>query len=323
MNASPSATVIAFCWIDRLALGDICGLKFCSDSNPNLSLIDKFRKLWEGCDRDAAVSDVCQIVWEQAVARENDMVDTIDTIDANSFLYRGVKQSQLTNGAASVPVCKSNGERLAFQTSFGLHDKLLTNFTVTLPQSGDPTRCNLDLKFQEYNQALKDFLFRVDECILEESLKHPEWFRTFSMKGEFSMETLKKMYQPLVKQNQMYGASTRAKIVLPSEKNKYPTQIFVVVDEDVEEGETIIRYKKGDYTDLEKGTQCIVTVDTQGIWLAKALNTFGMSLTATTVLVWKCEEYKGKGGGVGSFKLGDTVLVREEAMVASDDELVV
>lgn len=251
------------------------------------------------------------------------MVDTIDTIDANSLLYRGVKQSQLTNGAASVPVSKSNGERLTFQTSFGLHDKLLTNFTVTLPQSGDPTRCNLDLKFQEYNQSLKDFLIRVDECILAESAKHPEWFHTFSMKSEFSAETIKKMYQPLVKRNPMYGDSTRAKIVLPSEKNKYPTQIFVVVDEDVEDGQTVIQYKKGDYTDLAKGTRCIVTVDTQGIWLAKALNTFGMSLTATTVLVWKSEESKGQGGGVGSFKLGETVLVRKEAMDTSEQELVV
>ena len=55
------------------------------------------------------------------------MVDTIDTIDANSLLYKDLRKSQ-TSGAISVPVCKSNGDRLSFQTSFGLHDKLLTNF---------------------------------------------------------------------------------------------------------------------------------------------------------------------------------------------------
>lgn len=262
---------------------------------------------------------LCQFISHQLCfdCKESNMVDTIDTIDANSLLYKDLRKSQ-TSGAISVPVCKSNGDRLTFQTSFGLHDKLLTNFTVSTPQSGDPTRCNLDFKFQEYNDTLKSFLARVDDCILNESVKHPEWFSTFNMKVEFNVDGLKSMYQPLVKRNATYGDSTRVKIVLPSEKNKYPTQIFVVVDEDVEDGKTIIHYKKGDYTDLVKGTQCIATVDTQGIWFAKPLSTFGMSLTATTVLVWNAQESK-KTGGIGSFNLGGTVLIcKEEADTCVD-----
>jgi len=247
---------------------------------------------------------------------QRSMVDTIDTIEANSLVFKDMRKSQ-TTGGVSVPVCKSSGERLTFQTSFGLHDKLMTNFTVNTPQSGDPTRCNLVLKLEEVNETLKAFLSRIDECVLKESATHQEWFSTFAIKGDFC-EGVKDIYQPLVKRNATYGDSMRVKIVLPSDKNKYPTQIFVVVDEDVEDGQTVLRYRKGEYVDLVKGTQCIATVDTQGVWFAKALNTFGISLTATTVLVWDVQESKGGRGGIGSFNLGGTVLVLKEEDVQDD-----
>lgn len=235
------------------------------------------------------------------------MVDTIDTMNANSLSFKDPKKSTVT-GAISVPVLNEDtGDRLSFQMSFGLHDKLTTNFTVTPPQSADATRINLDLKLGDVNDTLKDFLQRMDKRILNESTCHDEWFTCFSLKRKLDTEALNSMYQPLVKQNLMYGDSTRVKIVLESEKNKYATRIFVVTNEDVEGEETIVKYKKGDYTDLVKGTQCIVTVEVQGLWFAKQLNNFGMSLTATTVLVWKAQS-SSKRSNVPAFSLGDTVL---------------
>ena len=244
-----------------------------------------------------------------------EMVDTIDAIEANSLLYKDPRKSQVT-GAVSIPVLKPNGDRLAFQLSFGLHDKLQCVWTVTRPQNGD-ARCNLDLKFMPENDTLKGFLKRIDEGILRASSDHREWFSTFQFKEGFGYDAVKHIYQPLVKRNEKYAyEAVRVKVVAPGgpseEPNKYATNVFIVVDEDIDAGETVIRYKKGSVDDLVKGSKCIVTVDTQGLWFAKHLNTYGLSLVATTILLWPDDRSKTTKSGVMNFNLGTTVMVLEE-----------
>lgn len=247
------------------------------------------------------------------------MVDTIDSIDVTSLVYKDLRKNSV-NGGISVPVMNGS-ERFAFQLSFGLHDKLQAVWNVSQPQGqGDPTRCNLDLKFMPQNDTLKGFLKRIDESILKESCNHEEWFATFNMRGAFDIETLRGMYKPLVQVNEKYNyEAIRVKVVLPSEKNKYPTEILVVIDEDVEEGKTVLKYRKGDYTDLKRGAECIVTVDTQGLWFAKLLNNYGLSLNATTILTWPPKNESSSSKGVSNFKLGDTVLVLNESDDMVDD----
>ena len=88
----------------------------------------------------------------------------------------------------------------------------------------------------------------------------------------------------------------------------YPTNIYVVTDTD-ENGN--ITYTQGTPEDLTRKVRCLVMVETVGLWFMS--RQFGMSLTATQILVWPNR----RSTGIDAFTMSSSTKLHKMSMVAT------
>lgn len=165
----------------------------------------------------------------------------------------------------------------------------------------DSSRRTLELTIE--SPALLGFLERLDDknmsCAISQS---PEWF-----KKTLEPDAVRNMYVKLVKEPTK--ADQKPTVRVKVKCGDYPTNIYVVQDID---GDGNLTYTKGSPDDLVRNVKCLVMVETVGLWFMS--RQFGMSLTATEILVWPNR----RSTGIDAFSLCDnTRLQKAEAKTMS------
>lgn len=200
-----------------------------------------------------------------------------------------LEYKQLTtnrNGGKMVNVSTKMGsneykDRIRFQMSENERVNLQTAvWGLSTPMPGaDASRRTLDLTIE--SPSLETFLCQLDNKNIDTACsKSFEWF-----KKEIDRSAIEQMYTYLVRP----GKEGKPNMVRVKVKcGEYPTNIYVVQEEDVEGN---IKYVKGTADDLAKNARCLVVVETNGLWFMN--RQFGMSLTATEILVWPTKRTNG------------------------------
>lgn len=147
--------------------------------------------------------------------------------------------------------------------------------------------------------ALLTFLENLDSKNVETAVAQTtEWFRK-----TLEPAAIKSKYVPLLKPPQKADARSTVKVKVKGSDEKKPTNVYVVQETgNVNE----IRHCQGSMDDVTRNSKCVVIVETNGLWFMPLQ--FGMSLTATDILVWPNRQRK-VTTGIDAFTFGtDTVL---------------
>lgn len=162
-------------------------------------------------------------------------------------------------------------------------------------QGQDPSRRTLELTVE--SPELLTFLQNLDEQNIKTAVNSSqEWFRK-----EMDFNSIKPMYVPLAKEAQKKDQKATVRVKVKC--GDYPTNIYVV--EDVDDNGNIT-YSKGSVDDLTKNVKCLVMAETVGLWFMS--RQFGMSLTATDIMVWPNR----RSTGIDAFTMScDTKLVKQ------------
>jgi hypothetical protein len=187
-------------------------------------------------------------------------------------------------------------------------------------QGQDTSRRTLELTIE--SPQLYDFLDRLDEKNISTAVeKAPQWF-----KKENNRAAVEAMYTYLVKAPVKENAKATVRVKVKC--GDYPTNIYVVDEKASQNGK--LSYHKGGPEDLSRNSKCMVMVDTVGLWFMS--RQFGMSLTASEIMVWPAR----RASGIDAFTLSnDTILYQtndsmsistmkdEESGVTEEDEMMV
>lgn len=191
----------------------------------------------------------------------------------------------------TVPGSTDYKDRLRFQMSENEKTNLQTAvWGLSTPMAGqDASRRTLELTID--SPDLQTFLSNLDDNNLLKAASHSqEWF-----KKQIEPEQLRQMYvalvKPPVKVDQKPTVRVKVKCVEP-----YPTQIFVAQ----ESTNGTLKYVKGTPDDLTRNSKCLVMVETSGLWFMS--RQFGMSLTASEILVWPNR----RATGIAAFSMSQT-----------------
>lgn len=187
-------------------------------------------------------------------------------------------------------------DRMRFQLSESESENLQTTvWPLSSPMPGQDTgRRTLELTIE--SDRLLDWLSKLDARNTEEAVKRsPEWF-----KKSLDPAAVQGMYNNLVKvpSKPELRPSVRVKVKCGQD---YPTNIFRVQSEEGRE----LKYTKGSVEDLQKGVKCMVVVETSGLWFMS--RQFGMSLTASDILVWPSKRMT----GINAFRMSKDLSVKE------------
>jgi len=166
-------------------------------------------------------------------------------------------------------------DRLRFQMSEDdKHNLQSAVWGLSTPIAGqDASRRTLELSIE--SPDLLGFLETLDKRNLDTANSQcTEWFRK-----SVDPEAIKQMYVSLVKEPSKPENKPTVRVKVKC--GDYPTNIFVVQDTDASGN---ITYSKGTPEDLARNVKCLVMVETVGLWFMS--RQFGMSLTATEILVW-------------------------------------
>lgn len=205
---------------------------------------------------------------------------------------------------STVPGSSEWKDRIRFQMSETESQNLQTAvWGLSTPLAGqDTSRRTLELTIE--SDDLLNFLTKLDEKNVKIAHdKTVSWF-----KKEMEESTIRNMYVHLVKPpSKPEGKSTiRVKVKC----GEYPTNIYVVTGE-TPEGK--IFFDKGSPDDLTKGVKCMVMVETVGLWFMKFQ--YGMSMTATEILVWPNK----KTTGIDAFTMSDNVVLQKSEKEDAQD----
>ncbi len=198
-------------------------------------------------------------------------------------------------------------DRIRFQMSEDDKTNLQTavwGLSTPLPTQ-DNSRRTLELTVD--SPALATFLQKLDEKNMNTALQQsPEWFKKTLDEGDIKHMYVR-LYKPPTNESKEPKATCRVKVKC----GDYPTNIYVVQDSDAEGNLTYVR---GGPDDLARGVKCVVICETVGLWFMS--RQFGMSLTATEILVWPNR----RSTGIDAFTLtGSTKLYQSSLPKASAD----
>lgn len=175
----------------------------------------------------------------------------------------------------------------------------------------DASRRTLELSIE--SPQLYDFLTKLDEKNIATAVeKAPTWFKKANDRA-----SVEAMYTYLVKPPAKEGAKPTVRVKVKC--GDYPTSIYVIDEKASQNGKLV--YHKGGPDDLTRNSKCMVMAETVGLWFMS--RQFGMSLTASEILVWPAR----RASGIDAFTLSnDTVLYQANEPIAvpaptPDDEM--
>ena len=234
-------------------------------------------------------------------------------IDLDNLEYKPPTNNRSGGKVVHVSTVKGSSDwkdRIRFQMSEDNKTNLqeaVWGLSTPLPGQ-DAARRTLELTIE--SSSLHTFLNDLDNKNLTTAVKQaPEWF-----KKTVEEDAVRNMYVPLVKPPQK--ADQKSTVRVKVKCGDYPTNIYVVSDSD-ESGN--LTYNKGSIDDLTRKVKCMVMVETVGLWFMS--RQFGMSLTATDILVWPNR----RSTGIDAFtmtadtKLHKSMLVCPSVPAVDDD----
>lgn len=186
-------------------------------------------------------------------------------------------------------------DRIRFQMSEDQKTNLqVAVWGLSTPLAGqDTTRRTLELSVE--SPELLQFLTKCDELNQKKALEMaPEWF-----KKSLNMEQIKNMYVPLLKPPVKEGSPYTVRVKVKT--GEYPTKLYAVKDSN----ESTLNYTTGTVEDLSRNSKCLVMVETVGLWFMS--RQFGMSLTATEILVWPAR----RNQGVDAFSFSPALSLKQ------------
>jgi len=206
---------------------------------------------------------------------------------------------------STVPGSAEYQHRIRFQMSEDDKQNLQSAvWGLSTPLPGqDASRRTLELTIE--SPELLTFLEALDNKNLQTAASQsPDWFRK-----TVDDAAIKQMYVSLVKEPNKPENKPTVRVKVKS--GDYPTNIYVVQEVDADGN---ISYVKGGPDDLTRNVKCLVMVETVGLWFMS--RQFGMSLTATEILVWPNR----RSTGIDAFTMsGSTKLQRQVAPPPVDD----
>lgn len=220
------------------------------------------------------------------------------SINIDNLDYRSPTNNK--NGGKVVVVSTMQGstdwkDRIRFQMS---EDEQTNRQTAVWglgsPLPGqDASRRTLELTIE--SPTLLDFLTRLDEHNVSVAHKMSEnWF-----KKQLDMEQIRNMYVSLVKAPMKEGLKHTVRVKVKC--GEYPTNIYAASSSD-----TVLTYNKTTHNDLSKNVKCMVIAETVGLWFMS--RQFGMSLTATDIVVWPDK----RASGIQAFSFSQKITVKED-----------
>ena len=198
---------------------------------------------------------------------------------------------------STVPGSAEWKDRIRFQMSEDQSQNLQQAvWGLGTPLAGqDASRRTLELSVE--SPALNDFLQKMDERNIKTAVeKSPNWFKKSVDEGAVT-----NMYVPLLKPPVKEDAKATVRVKVKC--GDYPTNIYVV--DDVSDGK--LSYHKGGPDDLARNVKCMVMVETVGLWFMS--RQFGMSLTATEIIVWPNR----RASGIDAFTLSNDIQLHKNA----------
>ena len=198
-------------------------------------------------------------------------------IDINNLEYKSVSTNKSGGKVVHVSTEKGSSEwkhRVRFQMSETQKENLQTAvWPLSTPMQGqDASRRTLELSID--SPSLKTFLEDLDKTnITQATNRCQDWF-----KKTIDPLQLEQMYVNLVRPPSKPDAPHTVRIKVKC--GDYPTNIYIVQGE--VDGE--FQYTKGTPDDLKRNVKVMAMVETSGLWFMS--RQFGMSLTATELLVW-------------------------------------
>lgn len=231
-----------------------------------------------------------------------------NAIDINALEYKQPTNNRSGGkvvNVSTVPGSVDWKDRLRFQMSEDDKQNLQTAvWGLGTPLPGqDTSRRTLELSIE--SPELLTFLEQLDEKNLETAVtQSPEWFRK-----TLDASAVKQMYNSLVKESSK--PDTKPTVRVKVKCGDYPTNIYVVHDTDASGNLT---YVKGGPEDLVRNVKCLVMVETGGLWFMS--RQFGMSLTATEILVWPNR----RNTGINAFTFSNATKLQSKAVIAMSEE---
>lgn len=209
---------------------------------------------------------------------------------------------------STVPGSLEWKDRIRFQMSENEKQNLQTAvWGLATPLPGqDINRRTLELSIE--SPDLLAFLEKLDEKNQKTAVaQSPVWFRK-----TVDEANVRNMYVALVKPSIKPDAKPTVRVKVKC-GGDYPTNIYVVQED---EGQKI-SYLKGTPEDLTRNARCMVMVETVGLWFMS--RQFGMSLTATEILVWP--NRRATGIDAFTFTSSTTVQKAAEPTVEKEEEM--
>lgn len=235
------------------------------------------------------------------------MTNFCSNINIKALDYKEPQNNKNGGKVVNVSTVQNSNEwkdRIRFQMSENQTCNLQTAvWGLSTPLQGqDSARRTLELTVE--SPTLETFLNDLDENNVAKAVEHsPRWF-----KKTVEESSVRQMYVKLLKEPVKPG--NRPTVRVKVKCGEYPTNIYVVQ----EEKDKKITYIKGRPEDLQRNCKCMVLVESVGLWFMS--RQFGMSLTATEILVWPNK----RATGVDAFTLSDSVVLESMSTVANDPD---
>jgi hypothetical protein len=226
-----------------------------------------------------------------------------NAIDISKLEYKAPANNR--SGGKVVHVSTVHGssdwkDRLRFQMSEDdKHNLQSAVWGLSTPMAGqDVSRRTLELTIE--SAELMTFLETLDKQNLATAkAQSPEWFRK-----SVEEDAIKQMYVSLVKEPTK--AENKPTVRVKVKCGDYPTNIYVVQDHDASGN---LSYVKGTPDDLARNVKCLVMVETVGLWFMS--RQFGMSLTATEILVWPNR----RSTGIDAFTMSNSTKLQSRPSI--------
>lgn len=237
------------------------------------------------------------------IARRAEIMVVYTDIKCDTLEYKNPVKNKMGGTVvyvSTVPGKSDFNTRLRFQMSCDACDTQEAVWDVSAPPE-NPTKKTLELTI---TPQLQSFLEKLDKRNEDEAVQNcGQWFPKVKQASE---PVIRGMYKTILKQESGRDDYT-VKVKIRSGE-AYPTKIWRVTDE--KEGK--IQTAAGSEDLLKKGSKIMVIVDTPGLWFMT--NQYGMSLTATDVIVWPVKSVT----GLDAFFLGEGMVVENRDV---DDEM--
>lgn len=222
------------------------------------------------------------------------MTNFCSKIQIDTLEYKEPQNNRNGGKVVNVSTVKGSNEwqdRIKFQMSEDERTNLqnaVWGLSVNL-QGQDSTRRTLELTIE--SSQLETFLNSLDEKNIQKAVENsPIWF-----KKTVDESSVRQMYVKMVKEPGKVGQRPTVRVKVNC--GDYPTKIYLVTGE--KDGNLII--ENGSPDDLQRNVKCLVMVQTVGLWFMS--RQFGMSLSATEIMVWPNK----RPTGIDAFTLSNSV----------------